>query len=159
MKTNQKMTILALITLATCASAQASVTSMVGTWNGTGQVYALDGTSQGSYAVQLIDTLQNDGSIESKVDVAIPGAPNKQFDMVLRDTGKGFTMNSTDGSGGFTCLEKGLCEGYYGDAQGNGVAMTLIVDSPNSFRSLKTELQGFKAVRLFLEKYTRAQTN
>jgi hypothetical protein len=142
----------------TWTAAQASVTDMVGRWNGTGTTYSLQGDNQGTYAVQLTDTLQQDGSVTNVVDVAVPGSPNKEFDYVLRGTKKGFSMTSAQSSGGATCLDKGLCEGYFGDTSGNGVAITFIFDGPNNFRALKTELQGFQATRFFLEKYTRAET-
>jgi hypothetical protein len=150
----------AMIVIAALGSltAQANVAGMAGTWNGTGTSYTLTGDNQGDYAVQITDTLQADGSILSSVEVAIPGNASKQYEMQFKDSGKGFTMSSAQGSGGATCLERGLCEGYFGDSSGNGVAITIIVDDANHYRSLKTELQGYRATGFALEKYTRAQT-
>jgi hypothetical protein len=157
MNMNTRLMISVILGL-TSLTAQASVANMVGTWNGTGTVYSLAGENQGTYAVQIVDTLQTDGSVDSNTSVAVPGSADKQVDFTFRDTAKGFSMSSPQGSGGATCFEKGLCEGYVGDSVGNGVAFTLIIDGPNNYRLLKTELQSFKATRAFLEKYTRAQT-
>jgi hypothetical protein len=153
----QNLVLLALTAL-TCATAQAGVAEMVGTWNGTGASYSLQGDSEGTYAIQMADTLQSDGSVASTINVAIPGQPGKEIDSVIRNTKKGFSMTSTQSSGGATCLEKDLCEGYFGDSAGNGVAITFIFDHSNSFRALKTELQGFQATRFYLEKYVRVQS-
>jgi hypothetical protein len=146
---------ISVVIILSSAAAQADVSKMVGTWNGSGAVFSLDGEKQADYALQMVDTLQSDGSVSSRVDIQSSGAPDEEIDLTLKNTPNGVSMSSSHGSGGMVCVEKGLCEGYFGDANGNGVAMTLILDSPDHFRSLKTELEGFKAVRLFSENYTR----
>lgn len=150
--------LMGLVGMASFASvAQASVSGMVGTWEGSGTAYTLEGDAQGSYGVELVDTLQSDGSVASAVTVSIPGQAALNFEYIFQDTPKGFSILSDEGSGGTVCLDTNLCEGYVGDDSGNGTALTLIIDGPTSFRSLKTELKGWKATSFSYEKYVRTQ--
>lgn len=146
------------MTLILGASAQANIAYLAGTWNGTGASFTLKGDPLGDYQVQLVNTTQADGSVTSGVTVTIPQHPVKQFQQTFQETPHGFKQVSEEGPGNATCFDDGLCQGYFGDEEGNGMAVTFIMDTPNSFRLLKTELHNFQAVRFHKEKYIREQS-
>lgn len=154
MKMSLISSLMSLVSLASL-SAQANVSNMVGTWHGSGAVFSLGGAPEGEYTVRLDDTLQADGSVASSVTVTASGTPDKHFDQILRDTQGGFSIQSPLGSGEATCVGEGLCEGYLGDATGNGTAITTVRDDADHIRILKTELRSFHPTRFYREQYVR----
>ncbi|MGZ3688832.1 MAG: hypothetical protein ACXWP5_11485 [Bdellovibrionota bacterium] len=139
-------------------AARADVAKMLGTWNGTGATYSIDGTEEGEYQVQLVNVPGAQGGVDSSITVTIPNYKTLHFTQTMRDTPKGFSITSDQGSGGALCVGEGLCEGFLGQ-DGNGIAMTTISDGPDTLRILKTQLENGKAVRIMREKYVRAASN
>lgn len=149
-------TISTLTLLGTSPVCFANLSEMTGTWVGTGVAFSLEGEHLADYEFEIVGTLQTDGSLATKTAVTVNHTPIQDFTMTFRETPKGYSMIADQGSGGMVCLGDGICEGYFGDTKGNGFALTDIQDGPNSFRSIKAELQNFKAVRFFREKRSRA---
>jgi len=137
-------------------SAFAGVANDVGTWQGNGAVFSVEGKQLSTYTVEMINTAVNEHEVSSQIIVNLPDGTQKIFSQIMQDTSKGFSLVSDFGKGGGYCLGEGLCLAYVGAGDGkNDSAMTIVIDSPTVERIVRTELKDGNAIQIFREKYLK----
>lgn len=153
MKTIALLSLLTGIALTIGTSAFAEVADLTGTWNGTVAYFSLHGDPLGTYPAQMVNTLQEDGSVISNSTVTESQLTFRD----VRDIYSGFAFVSNEGSGHAVCYGGDLCKGYANDQNGNEVVFTLVFDTPDSFRVLTSERSDSQSLVIRREEYLREQ--
>jgi hypothetical protein len=137
-------------------SAHAGVVDSAGTWQGKGASFDLSGTETGQFQIDLTNIALDTHTIDTEGKITFPNGQVKNFSQKMKDSGKGFTIESDEGKGGGNCFGEGLCESYIVSADGSAVAVTTVLDGNNSLRTLITMLDSNgKAVQFIREKMAK----
>lgn len=152
---NMKTTTLMAVLAFPLMQARAEPHRHLGTWEGHGTSFGLDGKPTGDFHITLTRAQVAEGVVETTGTVTLPSGERLpiQQTTVARDTG--YRLVTAKGKGGGYCFGEGLCQGYEEGTDGRGTAHTLILDGEERMRVLITELNQGKAVRFMRQSLTR----
>lgn len=137
------------------ASSDAVVGPGLGTWEGSGNVRALNGQDLGAFDVSLTRTRTGTGS-RTDGRVVLADGKTIAFWQNIEGRGNGFRVTSNNGNGGGQCFTNGMCQLYETrEADGHAFATTLAKDGDRHLRILVTELERGSAVRFFEQTLTK----
>ena len=131
--------------------AQFSLAATTEIWQGSGELFNIQGNVIGKYSLAIENTIISDTKTRRNVTItAADGRVEKIKCMVVKGA-KGWSSDCSNGHGGGQCFGEGLCHSYV--KKGNkAYATTIVMDGPNEMRLLRTELVNGKATHIFREK-------
>ncbi|MEQ1878703.1 MAG: hypothetical protein ABL958_18820 [Bdellovibrionia bacterium] len=125
-------------------------------WTGAGKVYDAKLNPLGAYKLKVESAKTAATERKTKVTVTLESGGAQVYNCTHTDGAKGWKSVCDNGNGGGFCLDD-LCQTYTEDENGRAFATTLIFDSEDEMRLMRTELQNGKPVRFFKEKISRAR--
>jgi hypothetical protein len=149
----KKVIIAAFTTLWTGGIALADV------WTGSGSLYDSNRNLIGTYDLTVNMETTADGSRTTAVKVTLPDGTEKHINCQSSGSENKWSKTCDDGmAGGGYYFDRGLISEYVENADGLGQATTIILDSENEMRLLRTELRDNDASRFFVESLTKVSS-
>lgn len=130
--------------------ASADMMKGLGQWQGRGARYDAAGRATGEFTVELTRAAVGPRTVETRGKVKLPSGQVLPFESRITVNDSGFESKSARGQGTGHCFGADICYSYEDAGNGNGSAMTIVIDGPNEIRILTTELEQGKPVQ-----YTR----
>jgi hypothetical protein len=144
---------LSLMSIFGAASAFAGVTDGVGTWEGSGTVYSVDGTQLTTYTAEMVAIAIGIHEVKSQITVTMADGTKRKITQSIKDDARGFSIVSDNGNGGGYCMSESLCLSYVSASNQHAFSTTMIIDDSNTERFLTTELENGKALSITSQKY------
>jgi len=130
--------------------AAADILDGLGYWEGSGTAYEVSGRDLGTFSVSLVRRSIGQRKVRSEGKVILASGQEVVFWQELEDHGpNGFSLMSSNGSGGGKCFANGICESFEWRADGHAFATSVVADGADKVRIVVTELEQGRAVRFF----------
>jgi hypothetical protein len=126
-------------------------------WTGEGVLFGRDGAKVGTYHLDLTNTEISTDETRNDVTVTIGNGTILKLSQTTHKSGNSFSIVGDTGNGGGYCFGDGLCQIYVEQSNGTAYAITLIKDSEDQMRLMKTELKNGQATRFFREGLSRVR--
>lgn len=128
-------------------------------WTGSGSLYDGNRNLIGTYELTLSMEIAANGSRTTAVKVTQPDGTEKLINCQSKGSENKWSKTCDNGTaGGGYYFQDGLISEYVENAEGLGYAITIIYDSENEMRLLRTELRDNEASRFFVESLTKVSS-
>jgi hypothetical protein len=128
-------------------------------WTGTGSLFDGNRNLIATYDLTVNTETGSDGSRNTAIKVSLPNGSEKLINCQSSGSENKWSKVCDDGmAGGGYYFEKGLISEYVENAGGTAHATTVIFDSDDSMRLLRTELSNGDATRFFVESLTKVRS-
>ena len=146
------------VIIATLATLWTGGIALADVWTGSGSLFDGNRNLIGTYDLTVNMETAADGSRSTAVTVKLTDGTEKHINCQSNGTENKWSKTCDDGmAGGGYYFENGLISEYVENAEGLAHATTIIFDSDNDMRLLRTELRGNDATRFFVESLTKVR--
>jgi len=137
--------VMSLTSAGAATAAWASAMPAPRTFCGTGAAYDLQGQATQTFTFVTVNTPVAATAMASHTTLTYSDGTTKVTDQTITDTAQGFKVDAAGWSGDALCFGNGLCQGYLKESASQGLALTYVRDSEDTYRILLTRLENGQA--------------